>query len=96
MKHSGGEWHINAIGRKDGQRRIIGDATVEAESYLLANGQVTIAKIYRQGDALHLQHLLKAAPALLEACKTMLEAWDCRTPEAGIVAIQKAIAEVES
>ena len=97
MKHSEGNWHINAIGRKEGQRRIIGDATVEdAESYLLANGQVTIAKIYRQGDALYLQRMLEAAPAMLEACKTMLEAWDCRTPEAGIVAIQKAIAQAES
>lgn len=41
------------------------------------------------------ERIRAAAPELLEACKKMLEAWDCRTPEAGIVAIEKAIAKAE-
>lgn len=39
--------------------------------------------------------IIAAAPEMLEACKTMLEAWGCRAPEAGIVAIQKALAKAE-
>jgi hypothetical protein len=35
--------------------------------------------------------LIAAAPELLAACLKMVEAWECRCPEAGIVAIQDAI-----
>jgi hypothetical protein len=39
--------------------------------------------------------LIITGPKLLAAAKKMLEAWDCRHPEAGIVALQDAVAEAE-
>ena len=67
------------------------------EPYVTAKGGVVILNgPFPLDQAERIKVLCEAAPALLEACKTMLEAWDCRTPEAGIVAIQKAIAQVES
>ncbi|MBF0108716.1 MAG: hypothetical protein HQL76_06035 [Magnetococcales bacterium] len=39
--------------------------------------------------------LILAAPDLLAACQKMIEAWDCRCPEAGIVAIQQAVSKAK-
>jgi hypothetical protein len=39
--------------------------------------------------------LIITGPKFLAAAKRMLEAWDCRHPEAGIVALQDAVAEAE-
>lgn len=39
--------------------------------------------------------LIIAGPKLLAAAQKMLEAWDCRHPEAGIVALQDAVAEAD-
>ena len=37
--------------------------------------------------------LIAAAPEMLEACKSMLEAWACCQPEEGIIRIQAALAK---
>ena len=57
--HTPGPWHVNAISRG----RIIGDASVKAETYQINNRNSTIATVYRPKDC----NLIAAAPAMYEA-----------------------------
>lgn len=66
---------------------------VSEESY--ADSDRAVCPSCREAYSISVQHTTFRYKELVSACKKMLEAWECRHPAAGIIAIQNALANIE-
>lgn len=92
-KHTPGPWraHSNLQMKHDGFSHVISSDHPSVGSWSIAMIGTHDGIEYATANA----QLIAAAPDLLNACKAMLEAWECRCESAGIVKIQEAIKKAE-